>query len=340
MLDVRSPATSGQTDVLTVAQVNTNGANAGPVLAFEGSSDNHSTKWTLGRIKAISPGVGYSSDMLFEVHANPTQNQTTFEAMRIQGNTGNVGIGTTSPESKLHIKTGEDQNIKFSSFVNGGNGTALTASNNVAGNKNNFEIIANDIILTPAGNVGIGTTSPWRTLSVTGTVGFDGLTTATGSGSLCLTSTTNKEVVYNAADTCLPSLRSTKHSINNLDLSSGLDIIKALQPVSFIYNKEYGDDRVRYGFIAEDTASVNPHLASYNGSVLSGIDDRAILSVAVKAIQELNLKVGDLQASAALSSGQTSDSLFSWILGKFSAIGLIFGQDKLGAKKAFLKDWR
>ena len=61
-----------------------------------------------------------------------------------------------------------------------------------------------------------------------------------------------------------------------------------------------------------------PHLASYNGSVLSGIDDRAILSVAVKAIQELNLKVGDLQASAALSSGQTSDSLFSWILGKFS----------------------
>ena len=89
-------------------------------------------------------------------------------------------------------------------------------------------------------------------------MGFDGLTTATGAGSLCLTSTTNKEVVYNAADTCLPSLRSTKHSINNLDLSSGLDIIKALQPVSFIYNKEYGDDRVRYGFIAEDTASVNP----------------------------------------------------------------------------------
>ena len=34
--------------------------------------------------------------MLFEVHANPTQNQTTFEAMRIQGNTGNVGIGTAA----------------------------------------------------------------------------------------------------------------------------------------------------------------------------------------------------------------------------------------------------
>lgn len=107
-LVVRDPATTGQTDVLTIRQGATNGGNRGPVFAFEGGTGADQT-WTLGRIKAISPGVGYSSDMIFEVHANPTQDQTTFEAMRIQGNTGNVGIGEDSPpaNTKLAISGGD-----------------------------------------------------------------------------------------------------------------------------------------------------------------------------------------------------------------------------------------
>jgi hypothetical protein len=60
------------------------------------------------------------------------------------------------------------------------------------------------------GNTGIASTTPWRKLSVSGTVGFDGLTGAAGAGSLCLSA--NKEVVYNSgSDNCLSSLRSTKH---------------------------------------------------------------------------------------------------------------------------------
>jgi hypothetical protein len=87
-----------------------------------------------------------------------------------------------------------------------------------------------------AGLVGVGTSTPWRTLSVTGTVGFDGLTGATGAGSLCLSA--NKEVVYNSgSDNCLSSLRSTKHNINNLTLS-GTSTVAALVPVSFIYNND------------------------------------------------------------------------------------------------------
>jgi hypothetical protein len=48
-------------------------------------------------------------------------------------------------------------------------------------------------------------------------VGFDGLTASVGAGSLCLSA--NKEVVYNSAsDSCLSSLRATKHDINSLAL--------------------------------------------------------------------------------------------------------------------------
>ena len=150
-----------------------------------------------------------------------------------------------------------------------------------------------------SGNAGIATTSPWRTLSIAGTASFSGLTTAVGSGSLCLSS--SNEVTYNAADTCLSSLRATKHNIKNLTVS-GLDIINALEPVSFIYNEGYGDDRIRYGFIAEDAASVDSRFASYNGAVMSGIDDRAILSVAVKAIKELNLNIQNIASTAATTT--------------------------------------
>jgi hypothetical protein len=142
--------------------------------------------------------------------------------------------------------------------------------------------------ITSAGNVGIATTSPWRTLSVTGTVGFDGLTSSTGAGSLCLDS--NKQVVYNSAsDNCLSSTRATKHDIEHLDLSS-LSLVDLLQPVSFVYTE--GDGRTRYGFIAEDTAAVDTHLATYHASgTVSGIDDRSILAIVVGAIKELAAKV-------------------------------------------------
>jgi hypothetical protein len=137
--------------------------------------------------------------------------------------------------------------------------------------------------------IGIGTTTPWRTLSVTGTVGFDGLTGSTGAGSLCLSA--NKEVVYNSgSDSCLSSTRATKHDITPLDLSA-LELVTSLQPVSFIYNND-ASSTVRYGFIAEDAAAVDAHLATYDAQgAISGIDDRSIISIVVKALQELTARI-------------------------------------------------
>jgi hypothetical protein len=156
-----------------------------------------------------------------------------------------------------------------------------------------FGVYANDDttarLVVQNGNLGIATTSPWRTLSVNGTVGFDGLTGTTGAGSLCLSA--NKEVVYNSgSDNCLSSLRSTKHDIQPLDLTA-LDMVKSLQPVSFTYNND-ASSTVRYGFIAEDTASVDPHLATHDANgAISGVDDRALLAIVVEAVQGLIDKV-------------------------------------------------
>ncbi|MBL8157967.1 tail fiber domain-containing protein [bacterium] len=113
----------------------------------------------------------------------------------------------------------------------------------------------------------------------------------TGAGSLCLDA--NKQVVYNgASDSCLSSTRDTKEEINPL-VTEALEQVLALNPVSFRY--KHGDGRTRYGFIAEDAADVDAHLATYDAQLnISGIDDRAILAILVGAIQDLARKLADL----------------------------------------------
>jgi hypothetical protein len=139
---------------------------------------------------------------------------------------------------------------------------------------------------------GVATSTPWRKLSVTGTVGFDGLNAITGTNSsLCLSA--NKEVVFNSnSDSCASSLRATKHDIQDLNLD-GLAVIQRLRPVSYVYNND-ASSTLRYGFIAEDAAAVDSHFGSYdqNGG-LSGVDDRSFTAVIVIAVQKLANTIAD-----------------------------------------------
>jgi hypothetical protein len=113
-----------------------------------------------------SDGITFHTDSTVYA-AGATYPLSTTERMRITP-AGNVGIGTTSPNSKIDVR----------GVIEGGNGTirtviSYTGSGGVAGTISNhpFILYANNderMRITSAGDVGIGTTSPSAKLHVIG----------------------------------------------------------------------------------------------------------------------------------------------------------------------------
>ena len=82
---------------------------------------------------------------------------------------GNVGIGTTDPKGRLHVKCGENQNFVFRTAGTGGNTHLTMQSVNDAGTTNldmGMGKDSNTLFLSGSGNVGIGTTGPSAKLNI------------------------------------------------------------------------------------------------------------------------------------------------------------------------------
>ena len=118
---------------------------------------------------------------------------SSIERMRIDSS-GNVGIGTTSPDEALEVSG--DLKISGSGFgivhfgdtsdvtkIVGRDGAHATAPNTMEFYTNSAERLRID----NAGNVGIGTTTPSSALDVNGTVTADGLTVGAGAYGTLLT---------------------------------------------------------------------------------------------------------------------------------------------------------
>ena len=181
-----------------------------------------------------------------------------------------VGISSTTPWGLLSVNP---NGISGPSFVVGSStATHFTVKNN--------------------GNVGVSTTSPWRTFSVTGTVGFDGLTTGAG-GSLCLNETT-KEVYLNAGLTSC-AVSSIRYKENVSSLTSVLDKVLKLRPVTYT-NKS--DKQKNVGLIAEEVYTLFPDAVSLDkDGIPRGVKYENLAGgILVKAIQEQQAKINSQEA--------------------------------------------
>jgi hypothetical protein len=126
------------------------------------------------QIKAIGTS-GYTGDLVLSTMYNGTFPNALREVMRLQGTTGNVGIGTTSPTRKLDILAGSGVTPLATVGPNG----YMLIDNTGAGYNyfqanvlQQFQGTSNNPIMTilGTGNVGIGTTTPDAQLAVNGTI--------------------------------------------------------------------------------------------------------------------------------------------------------------------------
>jgi hypothetical protein len=145
-------------------------------IAFQEAGTNVGAK-----IGVKNQGNG-AYDIVFANRDNSSLTSAFAERARIAA-TGNVGIGTTSPNQRLHVSGGQFWNTT-SDFVLGSTGTIIGTGHGAA-TGNTYGFIAatnvggtawsNLVLQSGGGNVGIGTASPDQRLAVSGNISCSGI---------------------------------------------------------------------------------------------------------------------------------------------------------------------
>lgn len=221
--------TSAPTNKLTIKS---SGTSSNPFEVF-----NSANAFTLLRLRESSGGNGEFS--VFDVAGNANVIVRASGVTQFDG--GNVGIGTTTAYAKLVVAS--HQNGLGPQFVVASSSTAVATST--------------AFIINQAGNVGVASTSPWRTLSVTGTMAVNGLTSATGGTMVCIQS--GKEFTDSGSATnCATSALVTKDITGKITPEVAWYIVNRMNAVTFKYKGENIEQHP--GFIADEVAIIDQEI--------------------------------------------------------------------------------
>jgi hypothetical protein len=132
---------------------------------------------TIGYDTSSNPGFGW-------IQASETN--VGYRNLALNPSGGNVGIGTTTPAVALHLSwpyrglvalSGTSTDIQLDNKDVSGGSWAISSVGSIKDRKGNFEIkrpnVSIPFSITPAGNVGIGTSTPSERLQVAGNVKAD-----------------------------------------------------------------------------------------------------------------------------------------------------------------------
>ncbi len=199
--------------------------------------------------------------------------------------TGNTGIGTNSPNTKLHVEGNTFVKDKLYVYNNSGWGATTPGIALAIGDQDTglewvtdgvLQIYSNNAArmhFAINGNVGIGTTTPGYRLDVNGTLRGFGIT--------------------DSSDIRL------KRDIASLSSSEALQRILKIQGVSYNWkNPEHGK-RPQLGFIAQELEKIYPELVETDPQGMKSVNYSHLVSPLVEAIKALYDEVSALKGSLA-----------------------------------------
>jgi hypothetical protein len=264
----------------------------------------------------ISSEEWISADRLFVV-GNGAAHNSRSDAMVILKN-GNTGIGSSAPESRLHLRanawtkvTLEQDESLFKGYLGSDNQAAVFSYNTYfqSGWRNDsddaafaflmhrvnqrFEFrvrpqggtLTTAMVLNVSGDMGIGTTSPTERIDINGNARIRSIASGAYAGPVNRTS--NGTLTTATSDERLKS--------NILPLQNSLDKTLQLQGVSFTWTEspEMGE---RIGFIAQEVQKILPQLVFTNETDgYKGVNYAELTAVLVEAMKEQQHVIEELR---------------------------------------------
>jgi hypothetical protein len=260
----------------------------------------------------------------------------TTERMRIQGSTGNVGIGTNNPDTdfKLHVHggptksdgfvlgTGTNEYTPGCIYTDGNWGMLFRSAVETPGAAdfvfNNYS--GSNLMAIKSGKVGIGTANPAAKLHVNGGAGGIYATAADftryfswGTGSSVVGGTGNFNFtsisVYGTNDigtagTFVSTIRAItasdkriKRDVVDIEDDEALQLLRLIEPKKYKYKDVLGrGDEEVYGFIAQQISNVFPEATQLRSSYIPNIYETA--NVASNTITFTNFNTSNLDSNA------------------------------------------
>ena len=245
-------------------------------------------------IEDFSTSGNRTADLLFLTR----KDGTLAEKMRIDSS-GNVGIGTSSPQRAFHVNGGaSDTAIRLSNSASGSgtsDGFDITIENpnpevtirNRETHPIKFVVSSTEVMrITNTGNLGVGDTAPAYRLELPNTGTTTGQVRASGF------------IQYSDG----------RLKTNRSELDYGLNVVKQLEPLKYFHKSSTKDEDGAFvpleegnqdiGFIAQDVLSLIPEIVGVpenDETDLYSLNYAKFTAVLVKALQELEERVTTLE---------------------------------------------
>lgn len=265
-------------------------------VAWQTPISTTAPSWAL-RINSCGPPCGAAGDHFEISRAAPTSGTPSMSTLFYINSSGNVGIGTTGPGSRLEVSGPEG-----TPSLSADSGIITLRGNTVAGGVTlnfgtyngtpNYATWIQAAYTTSAsteplaiqplgGSVGIGTATPGQKLDVAGTIRQTG-------GVNCALATNSSGDILCSSDERLKDVKGY--------YTGSLDVVDAIDPVRFNFK---GETYEHVGFSAQNVQKVLPEATPQQKDGYLGFDSSALLAVSVNAIKDLKSQIVDLKNGVA-----------------------------------------